>query len=535
MSYKIAARDSSGNRSGASSQASATLVPAYAQSLSFLSFDTLNVGASSTRAFTVSNTGTAALSVGSITSSSAMFTVSPVSLTLAAGAAGTLTVTFTPTAAGNQTGSLSIAHNASGSPAAVVLSGVATAPAIALSASALAFGNVSVGSSGIRAFTVSNTGTATLSVGSITASDALFTVSPPTLTVAAGAVGTLTVTFTPTSAGPKTGTLSLAHNAPGSPSTLQITGAGVSPLLVSRPDTLKFENVALGATVTLPVTLHNQGSDSLRVDSLRVSSGNVFTMAVPAPHLVIAPGDSQTLSVSFTPSAAGEISGSLIASTNDPDHASLSIPLTGTGVALTLSVDLNPAAGDQNQTTLGSVAPGEQVSVQLFVEDAPQIRGFTLRLTFDPGMLAFVPNSFVAGPLVPGLLALTNAQAGYVEVGGGALGGGSGSGSGLLGTLTFSVLQGFDTETDLSIPLVIWNRVSGGRQAIQADFQVTLEGAGGLPSPDFTGNKMVDFDDFFLFAAAFGTNDTLFDLDGDGTVGFTDFFLLAEAFGKPAP
>lgn len=49
---------------------------------------------------------------------------------------------------------------------------------------------------------------------------------------------------------------------------------------------------------------------------------------------------------------------------------------------------------------------------------------------------------------------------------------------------------------------------------------------------DFDGDGGVDFDDFFLFAAAFGSQDAKFDLDGDGRVDFDDFFLFAAQFGK---
>jgi hypothetical protein len=46
----------------------------------------------------------------------------------------------------------------------------------------------------------------------------------------------------------------------------------------------------------------------------------------------------------------------------------------------------------------------------------------------------------------------------------------------------------------------------------------------------------VDFDDFFLFAAAFGLNgigdNARYDLDGSGKVDFDDFFLFAGRFGR---
>ncbi len=49
---------------------------------------------------------------------------------------------------------------------------------------------------------------------------------------------------------------------------------------------------------------------------------------------------------------------------------------------------------------------------------------------------------------------------------------------------------------------------------------------------------MVDFNDFFLLAAAFGTSkggsnfDPMFDLDGSGSVDFGDFFIFVANFGK---
>ncbi|MBI2052105.1 MAG: hypothetical protein HYT38_00295, partial [Candidatus Sungbacteria bacterium] len=56
------------------------------------------------------------------------------------------------------------------------------------------------------------------------------------------------------------------------------------------------------------------------------------------------------------------------------------------------------------------------------------------------------------------------------------------------------------------------------------------------PQPDFSGDGKVDFDDFFLFADAFGRAKSpiteRYDLDWDGAIDFTDFFLFADAFGK---
>ncbi len=53
---------------------------------------------------------------------------------------------------------------------------------------------------------------------------------------------------------------------------------------------------------------------------------------------------------------------------------------------------------------------------------------------------------------------------------------------------------------------------------------------GGTLAGDFTGDGLVNFSDFLLFAPAFGSSSDGFDIDGDGFVGFSDFLLFADAF-----
>ena len=60
----------------------------------------------------------------------------------------------------------------------------------------------------------------------------------------------------------------------------------------------------------------------------------------------------------------------------------------------------------------------------------------------------------------------------------------------------------------------------------------------GVLASDFDADGDVDFDDFFAFAAAFGTRrgefgfDAKFDLASNGQVDFDDFFAFAAEFGK---
>lgn len=73
--------------------------------------------------------------------------------------------------------------------------------------------------------------------------------------------------------------------------------------------------------------------------------------------------------------------------------------------------------------------------------------------------------------------------------------------------------------------------------SVTSSVAVLTVNAPALPG-DFNGDGLVNFDDFFLFAAAFGKPGTganaKFDLDGEGNIGFGDFFIFAANFGKTA-
>jgi len=157
---------------------------------------------------------------------------------LAVGANCTISLTFTPTASGSNTASLNITDNASGSPQAVSLSGVGTAPAASLSPTSLAFGNEPIDfTSSALAVTLSNTGTAALSITSFALTGANASDFAQTDTcgssLAAGANCTIAVTFTPSLTAAEAATLSIADNAIGSPQAVSLSGTGTHDVILS--------------------------------------------------------------------------------------------------------------------------------------------------------------------------------------------------------------------------------------------------------------------------------------------------------------
>ena len=189
--------------------------------------------------FTINNIGTAALLVSSVSSSnSAEFTLVSSCGSIAAGASCDVSVGFTPSAAGTRTGTITVAHNATGGASTLSVSGTATAPValvpgIQVTPAALAFGSITVGSfSGVQLVTVNNVGTAPLTLSAITVTGSNFPIAVGGAScavnspIAVGSSCTVPVRLTPVAAGALTATLSISHNASATAATVNLSGTG---------------------------------------------------------------------------------------------------------------------------------------------------------------------------------------------------------------------------------------------------------------------------------------------------------------------
>jgi len=317
-----------------------------------LSFNTVNVGVPTTLVVQVQNVGSATLTVAGIalcSGTSAEFGWTPLaSSSIAPGGAAQLSVTYTPAGAGSDAGCLDVSSNDPRTPVArlgVTGTGFvppAPQPIIAVSPTALAFGNVSTGGSSTRTAAVSNTGNATLnvSISRCAGTSAEFGISPDTFAVAPGATAqTLNVTYTPVDAGQDVGCFAIGSNDAATPVVnLAVSGSGVVPPpsvpgIQITPLTLDFGSLTVPGSASLNARIQNVGTATLTVTSVARCAGtsSEFSWTPPAP-LSIAPGGSQTVSVTYSPIDAGTDSGCLEAASNDPAHAVVQVGVTGTGV-----------------------------------------------------------------------------------------------------------------------------------------------------------------------------------------------------------
>jgi hypothetical protein len=108
-------------------------------------------------------------------------------------------------------------------------------------AGSLAFGNVTVRQTATASFTISNSGSATLTWTGITNSSpallAVSTISPTGGTVAAGESATVTMSFTPDTAQSYGGTLTVAGDQTSGTNTISVSGTGIPTPTPPRPPT----------------------------------------------------------------------------------------------------------------------------------------------------------------------------------------------------------------------------------------------------------------------------------------------------------
>jgi thiol-disulfide isomerase/thioredoxin/cytochrome c553 len=323
--------------------------PAASLAPATLTFSGANIGqASAPLAATLTNSGNAALNIGTISISGAAagdFALAGGSCangaSIAAGASCTVQASFTPTAAGARAASLNITHNATGGSSVVALSGTGNATpqaTIALSSNSVDFGQLLTGTpSAVSTITVSNSGQAALNFSAISVggtSAAIITrggscaVAAP---VAAGASCTVTLQAAPTTAGAIVANLTLASNASNGNASVGLSGsaAAPAPALSATPSAIAFGVQTIGAAAaTQTVTLANTGNVLLTFGTIGVTGSATVTLSGSTCGTTLAVGANCVVTARFAPTAEGAVSATLAVASNAP---ALQVGISGTG------------------------------------------------------------------------------------------------------------------------------------------------------------------------------------------------------------
>jgi hypothetical protein len=271
--------------------------------------------ASAAQVVTLTNSGTALLSITSISAPAPFAQTSTCGSSVAAGGKCTIAVTFDPTVTGSQTGALTITDNATGSPQTVALSGTGTAasaPAVTLSPTSLTFTAQATGSSSaVQTVMLTNSGSGALSISSIMASGDFAETNTCGSSLAAAANCTISVTFTPAAAGSRTGTLTITDNASGSSQSVALTGTGASVALSASSQSLNINSPGGSATDTIQISSAQGFTGTVNLTCAVTYKGTGTAKDAPTCTLNPATGQvsatsslSSTLTVSTTGSGA---------------------------------------------------------------------------------------------------------------------------------------------------------------------------------------------------------------------------------------
>ena len=331
-------------------------LPVVSASPSSLSFAGTVSTTSPGQVITITNGGTAVLMVSRVsiggTHSTQFLQQSSNCGRVSPGASCSVIVAFRPSSTGTKSASLSIAHNAIGSPTVVTLTGLATAlaPVISLSPQALSFNQAVNTTSEAQVVTIRNTGTSSLFVSRVSLSGSNVNQFSQTNTCSSVPVNgscTIRVIFRPTSSGSKSALIAITHNAPGTPSIVTLSGTGVEavPILSVSPPTLSFSQLVGVVSAPQLVTLSNTGNAPLVISRVSLAGSNANQFSQTNACSQVGAGASCSISVRFAPSTAGTKSASLSIVHNAAGSSS-SVLLSGSASSAAPIISISPPSLD---------------------------------------------------------------------------------------------------------------------------------------------------------------------------------------------
>lgn len=239
------------------------------------------------------------------------------SQTLARNAPATVDIVFHSRAKGDKKATLIVASSAAGLPSTVelkaksVLQPVLDAPALP------AFPDVAVGDEHVQTLTITNTGSAPLTVASVRFMGfaPAFSVENDNAsgkTIAAGKSATVGIKFKPNARGDERETLAITSDDPASPKNMDVRGKGLAPKVEMAPAApFSFATTKVGVeSPATSFTIRNTGDAPLVIERIRLhrsGAGDFLIKAnpvIPPAKLTIDPGRDATVEIAFKPTQA---------------------------------------------------------------------------------------------------------------------------------------------------------------------------------------------------------------------------------------
>jgi hypothetical protein len=288
-------------------------------------------------------------------------------ITILAGGRHTLVIGFTPIAASDYSGLLTLEDMSASSIAQIPLHGQGALNGnLFVSASNLSFGNVTVNSTTTQELTLTSTGTSPVTVNSASIAGTGFTIVGGSFPVTLNPTQSMTlqVQFLPTSAGAATGQINISDDSiTGSMAVVALSGMGTAaapppadPQLTVSTSTLGFGSVKVNSATTQVITLTSTGTSPVTVNSASIT-GKGFTIAGGSFPVTLNPTQSVALQAQFLPTSAGAATGEITISSNSIMGGTTIVALSGTGsTAANPQLSISAASLSFGSVTVNSAA-----------------------------------------------------------------------------------------------------------------------------------------------------------------------------------
>ncbi|MEH1842755.1 MAG: choice-of-anchor D domain-containing protein, partial [Nostoc sp.] len=238
------------------------------------------------------------------------------------------------------------------------------------------FGEVIVGSTVTKTFTIKNTGIAALNLSNLKLPDGFSLVGTLPATVAANTSANITVALNTTTGGTYTGNFSLSNNDVNeSPFDFTISGKvnapeiqvfdGTVDIVDGSTNPIDFGEAAFGSSVTKTFTIKNTGKASLNLSNLELPKGFSLVGTLPAS---LAINNWTNIRVALDTKTPGTYSGSFSLTNNDPDESPFDFAISGKVQPVpvpeiqVLNGTVNIADGSTTPIDFGNVAFGSTVT-----------------------------------------------------------------------------------------------------------------------------------------------------------------------------
>ena len=144
-------------------------------------------------------------------------------------------------------------------------------------------------------------------------------------------------------------------------SAMLTVNSAATPAIQANPTSVSFGNVVVGANQSKSLIISNTGNATLTITQINVT-GTTFSASGYTLPLNINAGQQTAINASFLPTAVAAVSGNVSIVSNAPTSPT-SVGLSGSGVAATLTLGINPISLSFGNVTDGATSATQNITI----------------------------------------------------------------------------------------------------------------------------------------------------------------------------